>query len=558
MIGERRSAVYTESEEPMYKHNCYIEALPPTRTLEEVASLMARYPVYNSCERALPPLQRLEAVHRIANCVFPMPDFLLLDQKISRMIRNGYLVRNPLEAGWRRQMLAGFPSLMEQADDKMLLPLMRSTAASIAIIGQSGVGKSTMVDSVLGLYPQIIVHTEYGGCAFDQQQLVWLKLECPFDGSLKGLCMGFFEAVDEIVGTRYSAQYGNRRRTVDDLLPIMARLAAELGLGVLVIDEIQRLNEAHSGGAQKMLNFFVQLTNTFGLPMVLVGTYKAFGLFTSDFAMARRISGQGDVIVSNLKEDDYWKRFLEKLWKFQWTKVETPIGPKLSKAMYEESQGIVDIAVKLYMLAQWSIIGEESELITPELIREIAKDNFHAVRPILQALRDKDLSTLSKIKDVVPHPEDLERTLNIAVKRVILSGSVDIIGNHEKQGNLADATESMESPVTQIAALLIAAGHPVKQAQEWAYQAVQRFSATSDIKEASSEAFRLATESLIQEKNITTASKSKIKAAKVVSLSGDLREVVKPALKKKEAAYDVLESGGVIRSATEFLDQVAT
>ena len=46
-------------------------------------------------------------------------------------------------------------------------------------------------------------------------------------------------------------------------------------LGLLVIDEIQHLNQAKSGGAEKMLNFFLQLMNTLGLPVVLIGTYGA-------------------------------------------------------------------------------------------------------------------------------------------------------------------------------------------------------------------------------------------------------------------------------------------
>jgi len=139
------------------------------------------------------------------------------------------------------------------------------------------VGKTTSVESVLSLYAQQIQHSgKYGGHALDRVQLVWLKLECPQDGSLRGLCLNFFQAVDEIVGTRYYPKFGNnRRRSVDELLPEMANVAAVLGLGVLVIDEIQRLNEASSGGAAKMLNFFGQMVNQFSVPVVLVGTFKA-------------------------------------------------------------------------------------------------------------------------------------------------------------------------------------------------------------------------------------------------------------------------------------------
>jgi hypothetical protein len=554
-MGSRCEATYTESTEPIYRHNCFIEALPPQLIPEKVASLVSRLPVYDERERALPPLQRLEAVHRIVNCVFPMPEFLELEQKLSRMIRNGYLVRNPLTKEWVRQLSSGFPQLDVIREGHPYHPLMRSTAAGFAIIGASGVGKSTLVEGILGLYPQVIVHTQYHGTPFDQQQLVWLKLDCPFDGSLKGLCIGFFEAIDSIVGTRYATQYGNGRRTIDELLSIMARLAAGLGLGMLVIDEIQRLNEAHSGGAQKMLNFFVQLTNTIGVPIVLVGTFKAFTLFSRDFAMARRSAGQGDVIISNLQLDEYWERFLGKLWKYQWTSVSTPISSRLSKVMYEESQGIVDIAVKIYMLVQWSVIGEESELLTPGRIRDVAKNNFHSAGPILQALRTKDISILSKITDILPQQGELDQFLGKAVKRVTLSGTLDTLRNQE-QPNLDDRHELLESPEGQVAALLVGAGHPVSLSQQWARQAVQRFAAEADLKLASSEAFRLAAEHEMHASDLSPSlpqpSEPK-KRTKVVFMSGDLREHFKSAQKSKQLVYDELKAPGVIKKANEFL-----
>lgn len=553
LFGERCKATYTGSEEPLYRHNCFIEALPVSIPPEQVARLIARYPAYDAKERALPPLRRLDAVHRIANCVFPMPDFLELEQKIFRMIRNGYLVRNPLDKEWIRQLKSGFPELDITNGGRGFKPLMRSTAAGIAMIGTSGVGKSTMVESILGLYPQVIVHTEYNGTAFDQQQLVWLKLECPFDGSLRGLCMNFFEAVDAIVGTRYVEKYREKRLPVDVLLPIMAIVTATLGMGVLVIDEIQRLNEAHSGGAQTMLNFFIQLTSTIGIPVVLVGTYKAFSLFSGEFAMARRNAGQGDIIISNLKRDEYWEHFLGELWAYQWTNEPTPLTPELSRVMYEETQGIVDIAVKLYMLTQWSVIGEENELLTPRRIRDVARNNFHAVGPMIRALRLNDTAALSKIGDLVPLEGQIDKFLSKSVKRVTLSGTLDTLRNQEQQ-NPPVTSELLESPEGQIAALLVGAGYPIVVSQQCAHQAVQRFSSASNMKLASSEAFRLASESEQQnEKPAPPLSNvTPVKPVKKISLSGDLREIVAKGIKKKKSAYDALREEGLIKSALEF------
>ena len=138
----------------------------------------------------------------------------------------------------------------------------------------SGIGKSLAVERILRLYPQVIHHSKYQGRNFTYSQIVWLKLDCPFDGSLKGLCINFFQAVDSILGTSYHKNYGSKTRTTDEMLPYMALVAANHGIGILVIDEIQRLSLAKSGGSEKMLNFFVQLVNTVGVPVILFGTYK--------------------------------------------------------------------------------------------------------------------------------------------------------------------------------------------------------------------------------------------------------------------------------------------
>lgn len=98
-----------------------------------------------------------------------------------------------------------------------------------------------------------------------------------------------------------------------------------MGLGVLVIDEIQRLLDANKGGANKMINAFVQLVNTIGVPVVTVGTFKALSLLGKEFAIARRSSGQGDMIWSNFLKNEDWDDFIESLWEYQWTSIETPL-----------------------------------------------------------------------------------------------------------------------------------------------------------------------------------------------------------------------------------------
>ena len=38
-----------------------------------------------------------------------------------------------------------------------------------------------------------------------------MKLDCPFDGSLKGLCMSFFSELDRLLGSNYLNKFGSQK-----------------------------------------------------------------------------------------------------------------------------------------------------------------------------------------------------------------------------------------------------------------------------------------------------------------------------------------------------------
>lgn len=538
--GKAIDAHYVPSDEPMFQHNCYIEALPPVLTAGRAADLMRREPSYHASERLLPPERRLIAVQRIANYIDPMWVFLDLEQRFSRVIRNGYLARNPLSAEWRKQMMAAFPKIDLGADMPGYVPQIRSTAAGFSILGVSGIGKSTAVESVLSLYPQLISHTGYNGIPFDQQQLTWLKLDCPFDGSVRGLCMMFFQVVDQILGTRFYQKYNNKRRSTDELLPLMKNTAAITGLGVLVIDEIQRLSSAASGGAEKMLNFFVELINTIGVPVVLIGTFKAYGLLASEFAQARRSAGQGDLIWPNLKYDDNWEFFIEGLWRYQWTNTPSELTNELSKVIYDESQGITDIAVKLYMLAQWSVIGEDNEELIPETFTRVAQESLQLAQPILEALRTNNQELLRKIPDIQSPLANLDAYYEKAAKRV-----------QAEQGKSRGSLGSRKKDVLQqIVTQLSLAGFGSDRAWEVANQTLSDCGDSCDIKQLITMAFQSA---LAQQPTNDDKKKPRPvrKKPKTPPLSkNDMRTIVR----QEADPHAALQQAGLTKPATEFLE----
>lgn len=154
----------------------------------------------------------------------PLPPHIELEQRFSRMIRVGYIARNPIQQGFWKEIHSRVKTL---GSTKLSSRNLRSTATGFTILGISGVGKSTAVQEILSLYPQVIHHNFYkNSLHLPNTQLVWLKLECPADGSVKGLCLNFFQAVDDILETQYYEIYGGRgRRTVNEMMPYVALVA---------------------------------------------------------------------------------------------------------------------------------------------------------------------------------------------------------------------------------------------------------------------------------------------------------------------------------------------
>jgi hypothetical protein len=284
--GEAVEAEYKEQLIEEYKGNPFIEALPPIYSKDEVVDKLVVYPNYNSKERMLDSHLRVHMVQRLFQCFQPLQVHLDLESRISRVIRQGYLARNPFRPEYAASLQDGYRMIQNLNLDLCSNKRFRTTAAGFTIIGVSGMGKTTAVNRILATMPQIIVHSEYRGVKFSMCQLVWLKLDCPYDGSIKGLCMEFFSKVDSLLGTDYYKKHVTGRHTVDSMLSIMSQVARHTGLGMLVIDEIQHLKQAKSGGSEKMLNFFVTLVNTIGVPTVLIGTTKAMSVLQSEFRQA--------------------------------------------------------------------------------------------------------------------------------------------------------------------------------------------------------------------------------------------------------------------------------
>jgi len=443
----------TYLEQPLeeYKGNPFIEALPPIFDDEGIIRKFTIYPMINDEEKLMDSNIRYHMIKRLKNFVQPLNVHFEIERKISTMIRRGYIARNPMSKEYLER-LRYINSVQSQGKDKLdklneLSETLRSTAESYSIIGISGIGKTTAIERILMMYPQVIIHNEYKKQALTRTQVVWLKIDCPYDGSIKTLCKIFFRALDDVLGTtNYFNKFGNNRISAATMMIHMSRLASIHSIGVLVIDELQHLINKKNN-SDEMLNFLVTLVNTTGVPTILVGTPKAKKVLAKDFRQGRRAEG---IVWDRMEKDDEWDFFLETLWDFQWLNEFTPLTEQLNEVMYDECQGITSVAVNLFILVQERALASGLEKITIGMIRDVSKQELKMIRKMILALKNNNIKEISKYDDIVI---DLEGILGNTKQEIDLRGKIESLTKQDKQIRNEAAVDLKDSIISEIITL---------------------------------------------------------------------------------------------------------
>ena len=388
-----------------YQNNPLISRLPPTLPKAAFEKRTTLLPDFDKEASAAPPEVRLHFITAAHDLFTPFPRHYQLNICIDRMIRRGYINRNPMRQGlyWKdlRERNNALSAELEDYPHLQRSDLGQSSELSQALIGLSGSGKTWGAEAILSYFPQRIVHGENEDVKLNIVQVPWLWIQAPSKSSTNELCNEFFLALDRIVDGGYYETYGNR--VLREMMDQMAILCSLHAIGVLVIDEIQELKNIKSGGHEALIGFFLKLTNRLRIPILMIGTYKAKSILFTQLRLARRSCGAGLPEWSPLNKVE-WEVLSKAIWPHQYTLTRLPWNQDLSDVLYEESQGIPDVAIKLFVLSQQRAIllrgPAEKELISAKLIKSVAKRELEPLKPILNALRNRDYQALALLDDV--------------------------------------------------------------------------------------------------------------------------------------------------------------
>lgn len=341
----------------------------------------------------------------------------------------------------------------------------------------------------------------------------------------------FFITVDGILGTNYFEKFGRSNKlSVNTLMPIMTQICNSISCGILCIDEIQHLS-LKGTGSKLMLNFFTTLSNIIGIPLILIGTPSAMNVLQREFRQARRGSGKGDLIMDRMENDAYWRLFLESMWEYQWVRNPVELTDEIANVLYEESQGIIDICLKLFSLSQIRAISTGSETLTVPLIRQVARDHLKLVQPMLQALKSGDMSKIARYEDIYfPFQEAVER------ERIDLEKNDFIKAMKNKQKSI-DSTKLKEEALFRLNLLGLSKENAKKAINE-----VYKTQTFTEIQELVKSAYQYSVQIIVENEGTKVTKENS---------ANDLRTIVKEGKEKELTAYASLKASGFIKEIKE-------
>lgn len=394
-------AIYRTTGVSSHEGNPLIEALPPIMSTKQICDSVQWLPTPPSAEDRQKPVElRIHELPKVRKLIYALPEYGLHSSVMSVILREGYTNRNPVHVETWQQLYYS-----NVASDRPPPPPEPNAhrASGVIFSGLSGMGKSTFMNRFLQLYPQVIQHSTYKGREFIHPQLVWIKIDCPGNGSLSGLVLKFFEAVDKALGTRYVDDYfpkGGKTPTQPVLLRTMARIAANYFLGVLIIDELQNLNRAKTQGDEGFLTFLSSLVEHIGVPVIGVGTPAVTKLFKNALQHARRAAAMGFYNFQRFdEEEDAWTEFLESIIPYCWLEKPIELTPELKSALYDHSQGITAILIALFVLAQYRCLAENC-VFDRDVLDSVAMYELAPLQDAIRMLRNGNTAALQEYEDL--------------------------------------------------------------------------------------------------------------------------------------------------------------
>ena len=276
------------------------EALPALPLDAHLATALAKEPRGDFSSRTTNARTAFFEVSSALDINYPRPESRIVAMRTFSMLHNTYSKMNPLSPE--------FISSVNDIDEKtfQLNEKRPFQCDAMTLLAWSGMGKTTLFNSIASLLPRVIEHSSYKGKPFFMKQVVWLSVDAPVGGSPKGFLLNIAEALDRALdlhgaGSNYYDMLGKSAETMKVHIARALRIHC---VGLLHVDDVQRWGESDATAKRTSVAMLVGLANTIGCALLLSGTQAAVGVLQSNFEATRRANRRPAVLLTAPKDEE--------------------------------------------------------------------------------------------------------------------------------------------------------------------------------------------------------------------------------------------------------------
>lgn len=371
-------AIYSTAKCPIDKGNRMIEALPEPITGTETLSVLYTRPLpdYNSYEvRFLPRIDRRQMVSQLRYLRLYLPFEESLEYEFYNSLINSYRLRT-------LQKVDSSPSYY-----RLIGNTGEAANSAFNLLGFSGCGKSSAIGMLTSHYPQVIRHHMPDGTTLSQ--ILYLVVSCNPTNDFSALYQAIGREIDRALGTdMYEKMLGSSLHLGKKMNKVI-ELIEKFSIGAIILDEIQQLS--FSNTKANTFESLLSIVNTTKVALAVVGTEEAYEKMFSTLRTARRVGHE--IPASNYcGNKKYFKYLMKTVLGYQWFDERVPITDDIIEVMYQESHGIIDYAITIWMAVQDEYLKRDKPVeITPDFISKTFSKRYPQVQELLNAMPSKEI-----------------------------------------------------------------------------------------------------------------------------------------------------------------------
>lgn len=285
-------------------------------------------------------------------------------------------------------------------------------ADSFSIIGPSGIGKSTALAKGIALSGgERIITTNHPYA----QIIPCINVQCPHDCSVKGLLLEILSQVDMAIGTQYRQAATKYKASIDNIIGMVSQVSLN-NILLIVIDECQNICRNKNG--VNLVAAMTQLINSSGVSICMVGLPETEAFFRQEMQLARRSVG---LSYSALPCNDYFIRFCETLFSYQYVAHPASLTPEMIELLYECTGGIIAVLVSVIMEAQQMAILTGREELSKETVLAVYQERLKNVQDFVKvrtAKRSQTSASRGRCQMDIPE-RGTETELDITIAEIL-------------------------------------------------------------------------------------------------------------------------------------------